>query len=103
MKVAVACCLSVLAAGLTAQQSRLEQRAIEATRQTRVSRLESGLPNQTLDKFTQVVGPDAAINWEVNDCGERTGNPQIDRARDLPICVAATANLADGRVVDVVI
>jgi hypothetical protein len=87
---------------LDPQESRLEERAILAARQIPVSKLEPGLPNQTFDRwFTQTVGPEASINWELNDCGEFTGNPQVDRGRDLPICVAAIASLADGRLVTV--
>jgi hypothetical protein len=27
------------------------------------------------------------MKWEVNDCGEQTGNPALDRGRDFPMCV----------------
>ena len=36
------------------------------------------------------------LAWEVNDCGEQTGDPEVDSERDLPICVEATITLTDG-------
>lgn len=47
------------------------------------------------------VGAEAKIEWEVNDCGEQTGDPAVDKGRDFPACVEAIATLADGRRVHV--
>ncbi len=98
--------LSIVAAAvpLIAQQSRVEKRMIQAARRIPASRLEPGLSNQPFDRwFAGAMGRGATIQWEINDCGEQTGDPQVDGPRDIPLCVAATANLADGRVASVLI
>ena len=92
--------ISVLAMtlSLTAQQSPVETRAIELAQRIPVSRLEAGLPRQTLVQwFTRAAGPGAKLTWEVDDCGEQSGDPEIDRGRDFPMCVAAVASLSNGR------
>jgi len=87
---------------VTAQQPARDQRAIELARQIPVSTLEPGLPNQPLAQWlTQAAGAGAKIDWEVNDCGEQTGNPDLDRGRDFPLCVEAIARLANGRTASV--
>lgn len=61
------------------------------------------MPRITLEYFLKSeAGRDAELTWEVNDCGEQTGNP-ADSGRDIPICVEADATLADGRVVSVAV
>jgi hypothetical protein len=86
------------------QYSRLERRAIQAVRQTPVSKLERGLPSRSFDAWLmQLIGSNTAVNWELNDCGEQTGNPKFDRGRDFPMCVSAIATLMDGRRVDILI
>jgi hypothetical protein len=83
---------------LAAQPRALEERAIALARRTPVSTLEPGLPKQPLLQWlTGAAGPSARIDWEVNDCGEQTGNPDTDRGRDFPLCVGAIANLPGGR------
>ncbi|HUI57147.1 MAG TPA: hypothetical protein VLY04_19360 [Bryobacteraceae bacterium] len=83
---------------LAAQQLALEKRAIELARKVPVSKLEPGLPKQALARWlTQAAGPAAKITWEVNDCGEQSGNPETDRGRDFPMCVDGIANLAGDR------
>ncbi len=37
------------------------------------------------------MGPDQSYTWELNDCGEATGNPEVDRQRDMPMCIEARA------------
>ena len=87
-----------LALALAAQQSPLEERAIALAGRLPVSTLEAGLPRQTLVQWlTRAVGPNAKIQWGVNDCGEYSGDPNSDRGRDFPLCVDAAANLHGGR------
>lgn len=87
---------------VTAQQPARDQRAIELARQIPVSMLEAGLPNQPLVQWlAEAAGAGAKIDWEVNDCGEQTGNPDLDRGRDFPLCVEAIAKLANGRIANV--
>lgn len=45
--------------------------------------------------FADLVGPDARIFWEANDCGEGTGSP-ADSAVQIPLCVEARAEWEDG-------
>ncbi len=96
-------CLLVLAAArsLAAQQWSLERRAIEAAHRIPVSKLEAGLRDQTLSRWlSRAVG---VVKWEVNDCGEQTGDPAVDRRRDIPLCVGAIATLSGGRIAIVTI
>ena len=87
---------------VTAQQPARDQRAIELARQIPVSMLEAGLPNQPLVQWlAEAAGAGAKIDWEVNDCGEQTGNPDLDRGRDFPLCVESVVKLADGRTASV--
>ncbi len=95
----------LIALPLTAQPSapqlRLNERAIRAVRGAPAGKIERGLPNETFEKwFSRVVGPGAKVGWGVNDCGEASGDPKVDSERDLPFCVAATADLPDGRLVE---
>jgi hypothetical protein len=48
-----------------------------------------------------VVGPQTKIVWEVNDCGEQSGNPEFDKGRNFPMCVSASIDLAVNRKLDV--
>ena len=76
---------------------------IARARRSDVSKLDSRLTEQRFDEwFKTVVGPDAKIRWEANDCGEQTGGP-ADKRRDLPVCAQAEAVLSDGRKVVVTI
>jgi hypothetical protein len=84
-------------------QGTLEQRAIRIARAVPASHLEPGLPNQPLEKWLAAALPGAAIKWEANDCGEQSGDPATDRARDIPMCVDAIASFAGGRLAIVTI
>lgn len=71
-----------------------DARAIAMAKNISVHRLDPSLPDKTLARWLQdVVGPKANIVWEVNDCGEQSGNPESDKGRDFPICVEAQAAL----------
>ena len=59
--------------------------------------LDVALPSQSLDIWlARVAGSHGAIHWEVNDCGEQTGNP-ANTPVDFPICAEAMIALSDGR------
>jgi hypothetical protein len=47
------------------------------------------LPKVTLEFFLKYESTGAPITWEVNNCGEQTGNPETDQGRDFPMCVEA--------------
>ena len=69
-------------------------RAIAAAKNTSVHRLDPSLPDKALAKWLRdVVGPQVPIAWEVNDCGEQTGNPESGKGRDFPMCAEAQATL----------
>ncbi|HEY7680111.1 MAG TPA: hypothetical protein VIC04_06280 [Terriglobia bacterium] len=75
-----------------------EEAAVDFAKRTLASELDSALPKQPFGAwFTQLMGPTAEVFWEMNDCGEQTGDPAIDSQRDLPVCVGAEAQLEDGR------
>lgn len=80
--------------GSQADSQARDARAIAVAKNTSVHRLDPSLPEKSLAKWLrEVVGPQAPIAWEVNDCGEQTGNPEADKGRDFPICVEAQVAL----------
>jgi hypothetical protein len=58
-----------------------------------VSKLDSSLPNLSLEYFLKYESEDAPIRWEVNDCGEQTGDRATNREYDVPMCVEADVDL----------
>ena len=81
----------------TQQQDR-DAAAIAAAKATIVRDIESTLPAVTFEVWLRdVVGPQAVIKWNVNDCGEQTGNPAQDKGRDFPMCAEAEVGLAGDR------
>ena len=79
---------SLLAAQSDPSEKR-DQEFIEHTKKLLASTLDSRLPKITLQYFLQYESEGKSIAWEVNDCGEQTGNPQVDEGRDIPTCVEA--------------
>ena len=95
--------LVLLLSGPTYAQITLED-AIDLLEQYPTARLDSLLPKTAfLGWFRNVVGSDAKITWEINDCGEQTGVPAVDQQRDIPVCFEISALLPDRRVVGVAI
>ncbi len=75
-----------------------DAKAIEAAKNANVRQIESSLPDQPFARWLrEAVGAQAGITWEVNDCGEQTGNPSLDKGRDFPMCVEAQATLSGKR------
>lgn len=96
LAVLLAVALSI--SGSQADTQARDARAIAAAKNTSVHRLDPSLPNKRLDKWLrEVVGSKAPIAWEVNDCGEQTGNPETDKGRDFPTCVEAQVTLEQHR------
>ena len=82
----------MLAASLCAQSSpedKQEKETIQHAKSLLVSSLDRSLPKISLEYFLRYESGGAAIHWEVNDCGEQTGDPAVDQDRDLPTCVEA--------------
>ncbi len=74
-----------------------EAQAIAAAERADVHELDAALPRQPLETWLAgVVGARGAIRWEMNDCGEQTGNPANTPA-DFPICAEAMIVLPDGQ------
>lgn len=87
-----------------APASSRDAKAITRVKSTLTSQLEAGMPKITLEYFLKSeAGPKARLSWEVNDCGEQTGDPATDAGRDIPVCVEADAALSDGRVISVMV
>jgi hypothetical protein len=63
--------------------------AIHRAKSLIVSSFDRSLPNVSLEFFLKNEGGGEPIKWEVNDCGEQSGNPATDDRRDPPMCVEA--------------
>jgi hypothetical protein len=89
----------VLSRGTTQVQARPpETEAINRAKQTIVMELDRRLPRTTFERWLlDLFGPLAMTHWEVNDCGDQTGNPSVDQGRDFPMCVEASAALGGDR------
>jgi hypothetical protein len=95
--------LILLLSGSTYPQITADD-AIDLLEQYPAARLDSLLPKTAfLGWFRNVVGADAKITWEINDCGEQTGDPVVDQGRDFPVCFEISAVLPDRRIVGVAI
>lgn len=69
-------------------QVAAESAAIDKVRNLPVSKLDPKAPTQRLESWVRMIlGKDASLRWEVNDCGEQTGDPATSKGTDLPICV----------------
>ena len=75
--------------------SELETRATSLVKRLDVSALDPDIPSQHFAEwFQQTMGAEQSISWELNDCGEARGNPELDKQRDMPLCVEARAQSA---------
>jgi hypothetical protein len=91
----------LFALALTSPQSPVEEveaKAIEAAKSTNVHQIEPSLPNKAFEEWLRAVtGTQVDIKWEVNDCGEQTGDPSLDKGRDFPMCAEAQVTLRGNR------
>jgi hypothetical protein len=86
-----------------ASHPTLERRVIAIVQKLSAKALDPELPDQPFAEwFQSVVGKDAKVEWESNDCGEQTGDPKTTPA-DFPICGQASAKLPGARVVTVMV
>lgn len=84
-------------------QPTLDQRVVSTVQKLSARLLDPELPDQPFAEWLQsVVGKDAKVAWESNDCGEQTGDPKTTPA-DFPICGQASAKLPGARIVTVMI
>lgn len=82
----------------SAQDLQQEDRAITFVKGTPAKDFDSALPKVRFERWLlDVVPPKTKLLWELNDCGEQTGDPAIDSQRDIPLCVETGGTLPDGR------
>ncbi len=76
--------------------------AIRAAKSAIVRSMDSSLPSTSFEVWLRsAVGARAETKWEVNDCGEQTGNPKEDQGRDFPICAEARVTMSGKRTLSV--
>ena len=75
--------------------NKKQKAAIQRAKNLIVSSFDRSLPNVSLEFFLKYEAGGAPIKWEVNDCGEQTGNPATDRGHDSPMCVEADFDYKD--------
>ena len=94
----VAALLLVLCALTAAQDPNAARDAklIADAKRIPVHKLDDVLPDLAFDKWLmKESGSDANYHWEVNDCGEQSGNP--NDTGPVPLCVEVDSDLKDGR------
>jgi len=90
--------LLVLCAAALAQDPNAARDAelITAAKQVSVHKLDNVLPDLSFEAWlAKESGSDATYHWEVNDCGEQSGNP--NDTGPVPVCVQVDSTLKDGR------
>jgi len=89
--------LLVALLGAPAQDSMLEDRAVNRVQQTPASRFDPTLPSRPFGSWLgQVVGPQSGVSWRLGECVEQDGTTS-DWEHGVPVCVEATAILPDDR------
>lgn len=72
--------------------------AINAARHIVVRNIDPVLPRVSFEAWLRgVVGTEATMKWEVNDCGEQTGGPKQDQGQDFPMCAEVQVGLEGQR------
>ena len=88
---------SVAGQELSASEKIQEERLIGLVKGTPAKELDAALPKMRFERWLMdVVGKDVELAWEVNDCGEDSGDATGAR-RDIPACVEASAKLSGQR------
>lgn len=86
------------------QTSARDRRLITYARGLDVAKLDPTLPSGRFEHwFRSLVGTTAKISWEINDCGEQSGNPSDGSSINPPLCAQVEGSLRDGRQVNVLI
>ena len=89
--------LLVVLLGSPAQDSTLEDKAVNRVQQTPVSRYDPTLPSRPFGSWlSQVVGPQSGVSWRLGECVEQDGAAS-EWEQGIPACVEATAILPDDR------
>lgn len=75
-----------------------EERMITFVKGIPVKEFDSTLPKMRFERWVMdVAGEGVAVRWELNDCGEQSGDPAVDKKSDIPACVEASADLPSQR------
>jgi TonB family protein len=92
---AAVCCLS--GSSLSQTPGLAEKQAVTKVQEISVSELDAELPARPFGEwFRQVVGPQAGVNWQINECGEQPAL-LLAQGRELPACAEVNGLLPDGR------
>jgi TonB family protein len=95
--------LSLLLNAYPQTPSISEKEAVSGAQRVLASDLDFELPARPFaDWFRQVVGPEAGVSWQLNECADLP-DPLLDQDRILPACAEVNALLPDGRKVVVMI
>ncbi len=80
-----------------------EKQAVTSAQRVLASELDAELPRLPFTGwFRQMVGPQAGVNWQLNECGDQP-SMLVAQGRALPACAEVNALLPDGRKVVVMI
>ena len=102
MKPAVILLVLCAAAAAQEQNAVRDAKLIAAAKKVSVHKLDTALSDLAFEKWlAKESGPDAKYHWEINDCGEQSGNP--NDTGPVPLCVEADFTLKDGREVVILI
>src|SRR5215475_10673730 len=83
--------------GASAQDSTMEEKAVNRVQQTPASRYDPTLPSRPFGGWlTQIVGPQSGVSWRLGECVEQNATAS-DWEQGVPACVEATAILPDDR------
>ena len=75
-----------------------DDEAIGSVKTLPVSKLDPALPNTPFSTWlAKLAGDSGVVKWEVNDCGEQTGNSMMDIQSDVPISVEVDVTLPRDR------
>ena len=90
--------LAALAGRADPPQASADAVLIEAVRSTVAHEIDPLLPSMSFEQWLNgMFGSQTRMQWEINDCGEQTGDPAVDRGRDLPNCAQLQAELPGRR------
>jgi len=90
--------IALLAGSVPVQAQVSEAEGLKFAKKISTAELDAGLKSEPFgDWIAEVAGAQAGLTWEMNDCGEQTGDPATDNKRDIPVCVSVDAELPDRR------
>jgi len=90
--------LLCLASAPATSAQRENDRILTFVKGTPAKDFDSKLPKMRFERWLlDVVGKGVELHWELNDCGEQSGDPEADKDRDMPICAGVDAQLDRGR------